>query len=76
VDEYESTLGLKADVTLVSAHEVLNAVNRGEPLVRAYSNHPNSKALVRFASTLADASASTTELHAGRKSSRLRLRKG
>ena len=77
IDEYESTLGLKADLTLVSAHEVLNAVNRGEPLVRAYSGHQNSKALVRFASSLAESShSSTTSAPGTRKSGRLRLRKG
>ena len=47
-DEYESTLGLKADCSLVSSREVLAAVNRGEALVRAYSGHPNSKAIVAF----------------------------
>ncbi len=78
VDEYESTLGLKSDVTLVSAHEVLNAVNRGEPLVRAYSGHQNSKALVRFASSLAAVAPGTASSSdtGGRKAGRLRLRKG
>jgi pilus assembly protein CpaE len=80
VDEYESTLGLKADLKLVTAHEVLNAVNRGEPLVRAYSGHQNSKALVRFAATLADATVAPTSASdpdsTGRKSGLLRLRKG
>ena len=77
IDEYESTLGLKADLTLVSAHEVLNAVNRGEPFVRAYSGHQNSKALVRFASSLADPSRTSTTSESGTgKSGRLRLRKG
>lgn len=77
VDEYESTLSLKADITLVSANEVLNAVNRGEPLVRAYSNHQNSKALTRFAATLTDSSTSSDTSHTGaRKAGRLRRRKG
>lgn len=77
VDEYESTLGLKAALTLVSANEVLNAVNRGEPLVRAYSGHQNSKGLVRFAATLTDSSTSAATSESGaRKSGRLRLRKG
>jgi pilus assembly protein CpaE len=78
VDEYESTLGLKADLKLVTAHEVLNAVNRGEPLVRAYSGHQNSKALVRFAATLAHASAASPSEpeSTGRKAGLLRLRKG
>jgi pilus assembly protein CpaE len=52
VDEYESTLGLKADCSLVSSREVLAAVNRGEPLVTAYANHPNSKAIKALASTI------------------------
>lgn len=53
VDEYENTLGLKADCSLVSSREVLAAVNRGEPLVRAYAGHPNSKAIKAFASSIA-----------------------
>ncbi len=75
--EFESTLGLKADATLVSSREVLAAVNRGEALVQAYPTNANSKALVSFAATLARAHA-TTEHHAtpGRKTGRLRLRKG
>lgn len=78
VDEYESTLNLKADITLVSANEVLNAVNRGEPLVRAYSGHQNSKALVRFAASIAASSASHADTSdtGGRKAGRLRRRKG
>ncbi len=79
VDEFESTLGLKADTSLVSSREVLAAVNRGEALVRAYPAHPNSKAFKALAASLAAAlspkvpSQGTPE---GRKSSgRLRLRK-
>ncbi|WP_210648546.1 P-loop NTPase [Nocardioides sp. SYSU D00065] len=53
VDEYESTLGLKSDCTLVSSREVLTAVNRGEPLVLAYSGHPNSKAIKAFTKSIA-----------------------
>ncbi|WP_210438141.1 AAA family ATPase [Nocardioides xinjiangensis] len=53
VEEYEKTLGLKADSSLVSSREVLAAVNRGEALVTAYPNHPNSKALVAFAKSVA-----------------------
>ena len=48
VEEYEKTLALKADCTLVSSREVLSAVNRGEALVTAYPSHANSKALVAF----------------------------
>ena len=75
--EYESTLGLKADVSMVSSHEVLAAVNRGEPLVRAYSNHPNSKAINAFSRSIAGTSSDTGESAAARRSSgsRLRLRK-
>jgi pilus assembly protein CpaE len=54
-DEYESTLGLKADCTLVSSREVLAAVNRGEPLVKAYSGHANSKAIKAFSHSIAGA---------------------
>ncbi|WP_457185373.1 AAA family ATPase [Nocardioides sp. P5_E3] len=79
-NEYESTLGLKADCTLVSSREVLTAVNRGEPLVRAYASHPNSKAIKGFASSIAGAArAAQAEPDADDKSrssaSRFRLRK-
>jgi pilus assembly protein CpaE len=78
VDEYESTLGLKADCSLVSSREVLAAVNRGEPLVTAYASHPNSKAIKALASTIAGA-ARTAEADEGGKSrasaGRFRLRK-
>lgn len=70
VGEFESTLGLKADATLVSSREVLAAVNRGEALVRAYPNHPNSKAIVDFAKTFA-----TADTTSGKKGSRRRLRR-
>jgi pilus assembly protein CpaE len=49
VKEFEETLGLEADCRLASSREVLAAVNRGEPIVRAHPSHPNSKALVEFA---------------------------
>ena len=42
-DEFESTLGLKADATLVSSREVLAAVNRGEALVSAYPEPPQQQ---------------------------------
>jgi len=78
VDDYQSTLGLKADASLVSASEVLNAVNRGEPLVRAYAGHSNSKAITRFASSLADVTevAATDTDSGSRRAGRLRLKKG
>jgi pilus assembly protein CpaE len=57
IDEYESTLGLKADCKLESSREVLAAVNRGEPLVRAYASHPNTKAIKSFTTAIAGVSA-------------------
>jgi pilus assembly protein CpaE len=77
-EEYETTLGLKADCSLVSSREVLAAVNRGEPLVRAYPGHQNSKALSAFASSLAQAllASAEGEPSPARKGGRLRLRKG
>lgn len=75
--EFESTLGLKADATLVSSREVLAAVNRGEALVTAYPANPNSKALIGFAAALTKAHATAgPDPTPGRKTSRLRLRKG
>lgn len=70
VGEFESTLGLKADATLVSSREVLAAVNRGEALVRAYPGHANSKAIVEFARTFA-----SSDAESGRRGARRRLRK-
>lgn len=80
-EEYEKTLNLKADCSLVSSREVLAAVNRGEALVSAYPNHPNSKALVAFSRGLAISISEPEGAAAGapsnRKSSgsRLRLRR-
>ena len=58
-----------------TSREVLAAVNRGEPLVRAYSGHPNSKALTAFARSLVPAASGGDS--PGRRSSgtRIRLRK-
>ena len=80
VDEYESTLGIKADCSLVSSREVLTAVNRGEPLVRAYAGHPNSKAIKAFATTIAGSSRAADAAHDSSEKSRapagrFRLRK-
>ncbi len=69
VDEFESTLGLKADTSLVSSREVLAAVNRGEALVSAYPSHPNSKALVAFSAQFTE-----PEKTGRRKSSGARLK--
>ncbi|GAA5137159.1 hypothetical protein GCM10023339_77090 [Alloalcanivorax gelatiniphagus] len=80
-EEYESTLGLKADVTLVSSREVLTAVNRGEPLVTAYASHPNSKAIKAFATSIAGIAAreavadEAAESKSRPSASRFRLRK-
>ncbi len=74
-EEFESTLGLKADATLVSSREVLAAVNRGEALVTAYPGNPNSKALVAFAVSLAHSRAPGAHSSSGRKTGRLRMRK-
>ncbi len=80
-EEYEKTLGLKADSSLVSSREVLAAVNRGEALVQAYPNHPNSKALVTFAKSVAasigEPAAAAEGVPSSRKlsGSRLRLRR-
>ena len=81
VEEYEKTLGLKADSSLVSSREVLAAVNRGEALVTAYPNHPNSKALAAFAKSVADSIGDPTTAAEGNPTSRkpsgsrLRLRR-
>ncbi|WP_439936380.1 AAA family ATPase [Nocardia sp. N13] len=80
-DEYEKTLGLKADASLVSSREVLAAVNRGEALVHAYPNHPNSKTLVTLATGVAAGLAHAASADEGAPSSRrsggsrLRLRR-
>lgn len=81
VGEFETTLGLKADTTLVSAREVLAAVNRGEAFVRASPSHANSKAFVALATKLA-AGVSIARAGAGAEAperraagSRLRLRR-
>lgn len=80
-DEYEKTLGLKADSSLVSSREVLAAVNRGEALVHAYPNHPNSKALVAFSRSVAASIREVADAGEGNPSgrkpsgSRLRLRR-
>lgn len=78
-EEFESTLGLKADCSLVSSREVLAAVNRGEPLVRAYPGHPNSKAIRKFAKLIAAAGPTVPEQANAKNrpasASRFRLRK-
>ena len=71
VGEFESTLGIKADATLVSSREVLAAVNRGEALVQAYPGHANSKAIVDFATTFVP----STPPRSGKKGARRRLRR-
>jgi pilus assembly protein CpaE len=79
VDEFESTVKLKADHSLESSREVLASVNRGEAIVRAHPNHANSKAFKALAAALAASLAPKVPAQgtaAGRKASgRLRLRK-
>lgn len=81
IEEYEKTLGLKASCSLVSSREVLAAVNRGEALVRAYPNHPNTKALVAFSRSVTagvgEPDVAAGGVPSGRKpaGSRLRLRR-
>ena len=74
--DFESTLGLKAQATLVSSREVLAAVNRGEPLVTAFPGNANSKAFGSFATSLANAHRAGNGSAPQRKPHRLRLRKG
>jgi pilus assembly protein CpaE len=78
-DEFESTVGLKADHSLESSRDVLAAVNRGEAIVRAHPGHANSKAFKALAASLAASLAPKVPAQGtaeGRKSTgRLRLRK-
>lgn len=76
IEEYESTLGLKANLTLESSRDVLAAVNRGEALVRAFPSHPNTKAFQRYVGSLVGEEAVEAPVAAGSgRSSRLRLRR-
>lgn len=81
VEDYEKTLGLKADCSLVSSREVLAAVNRGEALVSAYPGHPNTKALVAFSKVVMTGAGDSVDSDEGNPSSRkssgsrLRLRR-
>lgn len=52
VDEVEKTLGVAASIAIPSSRDVLVAVNRGEPIVRAHTGHPVSKALAALARQL------------------------
>lgn len=74
-DEFESTLGLKADISLVSSREVLTAVNRGEALVRAFPTHANSKAITSLALSFVKAE-DRPAVGSRSSGSRLRLRRG
>ena len=49
--EFEKALGVDASVTIPSSRELLMAVNRGEPVVRAYPKDAVSKSLTGFART-------------------------
>lgn len=77
VDEFESTLGLKADYQLVSSREVLAAVNRGEALVSAFPTHANTKTIKRLAASLTVVPTEEESRAGGRKATpkRLRLRR-
>lgn len=79
VDEFESTVGLKADHCLESSREVLASVNRGETIVKAHPGHANSKAFKALATSLSSGVAPSVPHQSapeGRKSAgRLRLRK-
>ncbi|MGB0099243.1 MAG: P-loop NTPase [Nocardioides sp.] len=52
VDEVEKTLGVQSAVTLPSSRDVLVAVNRGEPIVRANPGHAISRTLASLASSV------------------------
>lgn len=78
-EEYQSTLGLKAETVLTSSREVLAAVNRGETLVKANPAHPNSRALTSLAASLIGVPSVEGFVEAaapaGRLGSRLRLKR-
>ena len=52
VEEVEKTLGVRSTIAIPSSRDVLVAVNRGEPIVRAHPGHQVSKALSALASQL------------------------
>ncbi|HEU5036697.1 MAG TPA: P-loop NTPase [Nocardioides sp.] len=52
VEEAEKALGVSAALALPSSRDVLVAVNRGEPIVRAAPNHAASRLLAAFAATV------------------------
>lgn len=52
VEEFEKTLDVRSAVTIPSSRDVLLAVNRGEPIVRADAGHPASKALTALAAAV------------------------
>lgn len=52
VEEFEKTLGVRSTVTMPTTREVLVAVNRGEPAVRAYAGRPVGRTLASFAAAL------------------------
>ena len=53
--EFEKALGLDASVTIPSSRELLMAVNRGEPVVRAHPKDAVSKSLTGFARSITSA---------------------
>jgi pilus assembly protein CpaE len=79
VDEFESTVKLKADHSLESSRDVLACVNRGEAIVRAHPHHANSKSFKALAASLTASLApkvpAQTTAEGRKPAGRLRLRK-
>lgn len=50
--EFTDTLGLEASATIPASREVLSAVNRGEPVVRAHPGSAAGKAVTALAASL------------------------
>lgn len=77
-EDFETTLGARGAVTIPTSRDVLLAVNRGEPVLRAYAGRPVSRTLAAFAETVSRDLALTTDRSApggeGRRRGR-RLRK-
>ena len=52
IDEVEKTLGVSVAAAVPSSRDVLTAVNRGEPIVRANPGHEVSRKLAAFAAEI------------------------
>lgn len=59
--EFEKALGVDASLTIPSSRELLMAVNRGEPVVRAYPKDAVSRSLAGFARTFTTSAAVSTD---------------